>query len=249
MDNTALIVRHTPTLALAAGVAGFGTLSLISGDFGFQWQPVADNFPNRATWAMGVGIVEIAVALALIVPATRIAGAVVAASLYLFWSLLHAPPIIAKPMNIAAWLGAAEPFAIAMGALCIALVRTHGNALVDACVRAFGAACVVFGASHFAFAEFTASMVPSWLPERLALAYATGAIHAGCGLAMLVGVQRVFASVIEAAMMTSFVLLVHVPRIAANPSNRFEWTMMFAAVLLSASAWAMGAELDSKRGN
>src|SRR6185436_3647947 len=118
--------------------------------------------------------------------------------------------------------------------------------LFDLCVRAFGAACIIFGLSHFAYAEFTATMVPSWLPERLFLAYVTGSIHAGCGLALLVGVQRFFASAIEAAMMTSFVLLVHAPRISADPSNRFEWTMAMAAVLLSASAWVITVESRSK---
>jgi hypothetical protein len=40
---------------------------------------------------------------------------------------------------------------------------------------------------------------------------------------------------------------VHVPRIAADPSNRFEWTMFFAAVLLSASSLLIAVELRNER--
>ena len=247
MDTTASITRNLPVLAFAAALATLGVLSLISGDFGFQWQPMPKSLPDRATWATVIGGAEILIALALVIPASRTMAAVAASSLYIFWALLHAPKIVDSPMNVAAWLGAAEPFAIAMGALALAFSRTMNSTLFDGCVRTFGVACIIFGASHFAYAEFTAQMVPSWLPEQLLLAYVAGAIHAGCGLALLVGLLRQFAIIIEAAMMSSFVLLVHVPRVAAAPSNRFEWTMMCAALLLTSAAWIIAAEFRANR--
>jgi uncharacterized membrane protein len=90
---------------------------------------------------------------------------------------------------------------------------------------------------HFVYADFTAAMVPNWLPERLALAYVTGTIHAGTGLALLFGVRRAIAALLEAGMMTSFVLLVHIPRVQHHPVSRMEWTMLFMAIALSSSAW------------
>jgi hypothetical protein len=50
----------------------------------------------------------------------------------------------------------------------------------DVIVRS--SSCVVFGLSHFAFAAFTADMIPQWLPERLWLAYLTGAGHVAAGV-------------------------------------------------------------------
>ena len=47
---------------------------------------------------------------------------------------------------------------------------------------------VVFGLSHFAYADFTASMIPAWMPARLILAYVTGAAHLAAGAALLLGV-------------------------------------------------------------
>jgi uncharacterized membrane protein len=247
MDTAASITRNLPVLAFAAALATLGVLSLMSGDFGFQWQPMPKSLPDRATWATVIGGAEILTALALLVPPSRTMAATAAAALYVFWSLLHTPKIVDSPMNVAAWLGAAEPFAIAMGVLALAFARTMNTTLFDICVRAFGGACIIFGASHFAYAEFTAAMVPSWLPEQLLLAYATGAVHAGCGLALLIGFSRLIAAIIEAAMMSSFVLLVHVPRVAAAPSNRFEWTMMCASLLLTASAWIIASEFRANR--
>jgi hypothetical protein len=42
----------------------------------------------------------------------------------------------------------------------------------------------------------------------------------------------------EAAMMTSFVLLIHVPRVLASPRSRMEWTMLSIATAFSGAAWA-----------
>jgi uncharacterized membrane protein len=246
-ESVAPITWNLPVLTLAVGVAGLGMLSLLSQDFGFQWQPVSRLLPNRAEWATATGVAEILIALALVIPASRTLGAVAVTSLYAFWSALHTPAIIEHPLNVGAMLGAAEPFAIAMAALALALAREGGAALVDVCVRAFGAACIVFGASHFAYADFTAAMVPQWLPEPLIIAYLTGAIHTGCGLALLVGFNRSIAAAIEASMMTSFVALVHVPRVVTSPSYRLEWTMLLAALLLSASAWIVTVESGLKR--
>jgi uncharacterized membrane protein YphA (DoxX/SURF4 family) len=105
----------------------------------------------------------------------------------------------------------------------------------------FGVACVIFGLSHFAYAQFTASMIPTWLPRRLELAYLTGAIHALTGLALLIGRWRRWAAGIEAAMMTSFVFLVHAPRVFAHPTDRTELTLLFVAITLSSAAWSVAA--------
>jgi uncharacterized membrane protein YphA (DoxX/SURF4 family) len=57
------------------------------------------------------------------------------------------------------------------------------------------------------------------------------------GLALLLGVRQRAAAAIEALMMTSFVLLVHLPRVAAKPGDRTELTLLFVAVTLSSAAW------------
>ena len=92
----------------------------------------------------------------------------------------------------------------------------------------------------------TASMIPAWLPQRVGLAYFTGAAHALAGLAIALGAMRRLAASMEALMMALFVVLVHLPRVLAGPGSRMEWTMLFVALLLSGSA-AMVARLADRR--
>jgi uncharacterized membrane protein YphA (DoxX/SURF4 family) len=91
-------------------------------------------------------------------------------------------------------------------------------------------------------------MVPPFLPFRTELTYLTGAIHVGTGLCILVGVRRVWAAAIEAAMMSSFVILVHLPRVVGAPHDRMEITGLFIATTLSAAAWTLAVALSSPKG-
>jgi uncharacterized membrane protein YphA (DoxX/SURF4 family) len=106
---------------------------------------------------------------------------------------------------------------------------------------AFGLCLIVFGASHFVYADFTAQMVPAWLPDRLGLAYLTGSIHALTGACLLAGIRVRVAATIEALMMSSFVLLVHIPGVAAAPEDRMQLTMLGMAGLLTAAAWLVAS--------
>ena len=82
-------------------------------------------------------------------------------------------------------------------------------------------------------------MVPPFLPFRPQLTYLTGAVHAVCGLALIAGVRRRWAAIVEALMMSAFVLLVHIPRVAAAPHDRMELTSLAIATTLSSAAWIL----------
>jgi hypothetical protein len=94
------------------------------------------------------------------------------------------PAVVRIPKSIADWLGMAESAAMASAALMFAAEQA-GSAAAGAVRRGgmavFGLSAILFGVSHFAYADFTASMIPAWLPQRVALAYATGAAHALAG--------------------------------------------------------------------
>lgn len=233
-----------PVGALALGLGTLGALSVGSGDFAFQWEPVPADVPARAALAMVVGAFEVAAAVLLIPARLRAAGAWLAAWLLVGWTLLHLPAVVRKPASIADWLGVAESAAMASAALMLA-ASWSGVAAAGAIRRGatavFGLSALVFGLSHFAYADFTASMIPAWLPQRVALAWFTGAAHALAGLAILTGIQRTLAAALEGVMMACFVALVHLPRVLAQPDSRFEWTMLFVAVTLSASAGLVAA--------
>ena len=236
--------------ALALCLAVLGGLSIASADFAYQWQPVPADVPARATLAIAAGLVQILAGVLLVVPRTRAAGAWLAAAVLVGWTALHLPAVVRNPKSIADWLGLAESAAMASALVMFAAVSA-GNAAAGAVRRwgmaVFGLSAVVFGLSHFAYADFTAAMIPAWLPQRVTLAYATGAAHALAGLAITVGAVRGLAAALESLMMASFVVLVHVPRVAASPGSRMEWTMLLVAVMLSSSA-ALVAGIAGRRG-
>ena len=239
LDANAPRWRSIAVAGLALGLGALGALSVASSDFAFQWQSVPANVPARDALALTVGLLEIAAALLLAFPRLRTAGSWLAAALLVGWTVLHVPAVARHPASIADWLGLAETAAMASAALMLAAEQS-GIAAAAAIRRGgmlvFASCAIVFGLAHFAYAEFTASMIPAWLPQRVALAWFTGAAHALAGAAIALGVRRTLAAALEALMMASFVALVHLPRVLAHPDSRMEWTMLCVALTLAACA-------------
>jgi len=113
--------------------------------------------------------------------------------------------------------------------LCAMLRRQNGAASATAMTGArahlvarvlFGAACIVYGAAHFSYAKCTASMVPAWLPSRLAIAHLTGVAHAAAGVSLLVGILPRLAATLEALVLSLFGVLVWFPSFLARPRAR-----------------------------
>ena len=230
---------------IAGALAVLGAIGIAAMDFAFQWEPVPKDVPARAGLAVVAGLLEI-VPLGLLLRGgdPRMACRAVAA-VFLAWTALHLPDVIAHPASVGAWLGVAESGSMA----CAGLIGASGgaSAVGRGAFAAFGLALMVFGLAHFAYAEFTASMIPAWLPQRVALAWFTGAAHFAAGVAVLLNVWRARAAALEALMMGCFVALVHVPRVLAQPASRMEWTMGLVALMLCGSALLVAQAAGRRR--
>src|SRR5262249_49469937 len=116
----------------------------------------------------------------------------------------------------------------------------------------FALTCVFYGWSHFAYADYTAGMVPTWLPGRLALAYFTGLGHVAAGIAIIFGILPRLGAVLEAIMMSLFALLVWVPTFFAQPRPQWamppehQWSELTVNLVLAASAWIVAISLGSR---
>jgi hypothetical protein len=71
----------------------------------------------------------------------------------------------------------------------------------------------------------------------------TGAAHVAAGLALLTNRLPRLAAVLEAAMMSVFVLLINVPDVLSEPENRGSWLTLWAEGALVAAAWIIAAAL------
>jgi uncharacterized membrane protein len=243
-------------LLFAVGLAGLGVLSLFSGDFAYVWQPVPLWVPLREILAYLSGALLLAGGIALLIKRTASPAAFVLAAFLLGWVLvLQLPRVAQAPGNMGMWLGLAESTVLMTGGWTLfasladpqARERMHfvtsDRGMLLARVL-FGMACLLLGLSHFVYATGTAGMIPSWIPAHMSFAYLTGAGHIATGLGILFGVMPRLAATCEAAMISLFVLLVHIPGAAAEPSSRLAWTMVFVATAQAGAIWCIAASLE-----
>ncbi len=239
----------------AVGLAGMGVLGLGSGDFAYSWQPVPPWVPWRTGLAHLSGLILLITAVGVLArrwarPASKVMG------LYLLLLLLtlHLTRVLYSPGDFGRWLGLAENLVLVCGAwilVCFLPSSVRGPDLklwrnVRLPQTLFAAACVVLGVSHFVYIQITAGMVPAWLPYRTGFAYLTGAGHFAAGVAMLLMIIPGVAATLEASMISSFVLLLHIPAVVSDPHSRLQWTMLCVASALAGAAWVLAGSLQKE---
>jgi uncharacterized membrane protein len=249
-------------LLYTLGIAGLGILSIAYDDYALQWQPVPDWVPGHSALAYASGLILLLAAAGTFFKRTGTICALVLAVDLLLWAvLLRAPIALPDPLNVGLSLGFFEDLALTCGGwLLFASLVEPGSRLdvrfvADGAGRRvarylFAASCLLFGLSHFVYASVTAEMIPAWLPERLSLAYLTGAGHFAAGIGILLAIFPRLAATLEAIMMSSFVLLVHIPSIGNPPpfqwapTSRIQWTYLFVSLALAGSAWVVARSLS-----
>lgn len=238
------------TRVYGLGAVALGLVGLMWGDFALQWQPVPDSVPGRSVLAYVTGAALVLAGAALFWRRMAVFGAAALAALYAAGViLLHGPRLAAHPTALALWSGAAEHLVLMAGGL-IAYVSL---AKIDAALAArlsrfarlaFGACLLVFGAAHFVYLDFTAAMVPKWIPPGQAFwAYATGAAHIAAGVAILSGVQARLAAMLITAMFAGFSILLHAPNLLADPASHFQWVINAINLALTGAAWVVADSL------
>ncbi|MGH8236066.1 MAG: DoxX family protein [Steroidobacteraceae bacterium] len=235
-------------ISLAVSMLGLGMLGFITGDFALNWQPVPAGVPGRTTLAYLTAALSWALGAGLLIDRYKHTFAIAIAVTFLVWAvLLHGPGVIRDPLNVLPWLGFTERLEVAAGALLLAATQVAGTPFARWSMLvarlAFGACLPIFGLSHWAYAQFTADMIPAFIPAHLFWAYFTGAGHIAAGVAILTGVLARLGAILFAAMVSGFVLLLHVPRVLGEPRSRTEWTMLVIAITISAAAWCTAGSL------
>jgi uncharacterized membrane protein YphA (DoxX/SURF4 family) len=227
-------------LPYAAGAILLGAVGIWFSAFAMQWQAVPQFVPVRP-WAYVSGALLVMGGL-LILARREKWGALLLASFYGLWVVaFHLPPTLMRAIgSIGAWNAPAEIAVLTMGAL--ALYASHAGAMRERLLLLSrllaGAGAVVFGFAHFNYIDFTASFVPAWIPPSQHFwAWATGVGHLAAGIALLTGVQARLAATCLAAMMGSFVILLHLPRVFAQPDQHVEWIMLAISTSLAGAAW------------
>jgi uncharacterized membrane protein len=240
MDTMLAKVRPVATIVAGLVLIYLGILNVAYRDSLLTWQPTPDGASWKAPFAYLSAVILIASGIGILLPQWRSKGAMLGAGWLAVWALVLHLPHVATDRNMGALLGFAEASANALGLA--TLTGCFDSDRRPTLLRmAFGLCLVIFGASHFVYADFTAQMVPAWLPQRLGLAYLTGTIHALAGACLLAGINVRVAATVEALMMSSFVLLVHITGVAQAPHDRLQLTMLGMASLLTTAAWLVAS--------
>ena len=249
------------TSALSLGRSFFGlatlasgVLQLVTGDFVRLVPKLPAWVPAHSTWAYLVGVVLVAIGLAILSGRTaRIAASVLGAMILAEVLLLYMPqmvvnPVIDRPfLRGFMWTNPLKALALVGGAA-ILVGRSLGEARgISPLVRSIGRLeplgavflaifLVVCGMQHFVYRDFVTGMVPSWIPGQRFWTYFTGVALIAGGAGILVRPTVRLAATLSALMIFLWVLLLHIPRALAGPNHANETAGVFEALAISGVA-------------
>lgn len=244
-------------ILFTASLAGLAVLSLFYGNFA----PLLDPFPWPKVFTSALGLVLLAACVGLLFGRTFAASAMTIAVYATAWALIRTRPILNAPQSIGSYYGFCEGVSLLAGAWTLyALDRCRDHAGIvasltgDSALRVarglFGAACLVYGIAHFAYAAYSLQFVPEWLPARMPLVYATGIFHTAAGVGLILGILPRLAARLEATMIILFGVLVWLPSHFAHPAPKWagtpqnQWSETILNFLLAGVAWLIAESLS-----
>jgi uncharacterized membrane protein len=180
--------------------------------------------PARLFIAYFVGVAHLAAALSFVARRyMRLSAICLAVMFALFVLLMDLPAALAQPTNRIFWILAARETTFAIGAL--ALFGTNIMArwpnvstTVAAIARIWTASVLVFyGVDHVFHPEYTpgvpsSALTAAWVPLPVAIAYATGILLIGFGIAMFAEKYAAAAAARCGLLMVLLTLALYVPQ-------------------------------------
>ncbi len=224
---------------LAVAMAAFGIQYLVHA---FMAGPALGPpfSPVRPLWGYFTAVVLILAAVSIVAgKQTRCLAIVLAVTLLLRALLFYAPKLAANAHDPGPWTSGFEILAMCGAALVISGIGLVAGRFL------FAISLVVFGAQHFLYAKFVATLVPSWIPGHLFWAYFVGVAFVAAALSIAIGKNARLAATLLGLMFILWVLTLHLPRVAAHPHDGNEWTSAFVALAMCGGAWLVAG--TSKR--
>lgn len=214
-----------------------GAISLVTGDFAYNWQPVAPGLAGRAFLARAMGLLLMLGSAGVWWARTSKRALLLLSLLLGLWLfVLQGIRLVTSPILAGAWSGMSE---IGTFTLAIWLLASRPASGISRGWRLYGLFPCMFGLAHIVFVDITANFVPHWIPHPYFWAYATGVLHLVGGLMILANILPDVAAAGLGVMYLSWVLILHGPRVAGTPGSRFEWTMLLFASAIAGSAFIM----------
>ena len=239
-----------PSRALfAAAMIGLGINALIYGNWSLTWVEIPKAFPGRAAIIYVCGVIALATGIGLLLrTSVTFACRVLLPCMLLWLAFLKLPGVVRHPLQEVRWESFGETAVLTAGAWCLFAAhagiweRRHlrfavGESGIRAARLLLIAALPMFGLSHFAYLDNTATLVPKWLGSPVGWAYLTGSASLAAAAGMLFGIYPRLAANLEAAMLWIFTLLVWVPKVAPMPGDEEIWSEFLLSGAIAAGTW------------
>jgi uncharacterized membrane protein len=213
--------------------------------------------PGTHAVAVLAGAVLIAVAVCIVTEKlARLAAAFLGAALLLYVLFLQLPRLIAQPHSPDPWTSGFELLALMGGAFVLARIETPDGLTFEPADKvlshlatfgrvAFAIALVVFAVQHFLYAKFVATIIPAWIPARLFWSYFVGVAFLAVALAIVTRRMARTASILLGTMFFIWVVILHLPRVAAHPRNGDEVTSLLVALAMSGASFILAESFAS----
>jgi len=257
LGRTAMRTVGVGQVVFALTMIGVGILGIVQHDFVQVWQPVPKTFPAREALVWLCVAVSIACGAGLLWRHSAAPAARVLFFYLLLWMLVFKLRfIVLAPGVEGSYQNNGENAVIVAGAwvlyvwLATGWDKRHlgffsGETGLRAARALYALAMIAFGLSHFYYLNFTAPLVPAWLPWHVGWAYFTGGAYLAAGVAMLIGICAKPAAILSALQMGLLTFLVWLPLALAGTITASQWGEFVVSWVLTAAAWVVA---DSYRG-
>jgi uncharacterized membrane protein len=247
-------------ICFGAALIGFGTASFVVRDFVAGRAPAwPAGVPGGQLWAYVSLMLFLWAGAQVIIGRHAVRGALLASALVFAWALLRQLPLAAADHGLGgAWTNLGKALALSGGSLGVAASfiwskvssaevaelseaterRARTLNLIGRC--SLGAFLVLAGIQHFLFAQFVATLVPTWIPGAMFWTYFAGTALIAGGIGLVFPPTSRLAAMLIGAMIFTWLFVLHIPRgISMHDQN--ELTAVIEALAFSGIAWTLMA--------
>jgi hypothetical protein len=234
----------------------FGASAVLLGVTALMWYDSDTWQTLREIWRLPFGtviggclmIVQIAGGIGMQHPRTVRWASMALGLVYSLFSLACIPGIVAAPTVYDRYGSFFEQFCALCGAIAL-YAATEANAARAAAFGrvarlGLGACAVSFTLSQIIYLDFTAALVPKWIPPNQRFwAILTTFAFALAAVAILVNRQARLAMRLMTLMLALFGALVWIPLLIAHPHAHLNWSELGLTFLITGATW-MVADLQ-----
>jgi uncharacterized membrane protein YphA (DoxX/SURF4 family) len=244
------IASNLGLYAYALAAIFLGVLGLVTADFATQWQNVGPNVPLRVPLAYLTAVIELAAGIALFVPRTARACALILTIVYSIFTLIWVPQAFQNLGNYDPIGNVFEEFSLVAGGLVLwASFSPEGSSIArrrSFFVLLFGICPISFGIVHIKDMPGLLGAIPAWLPpSQMFWAYATTLGFFASAVAILTGILAPLAARLLTAEIVVFELLFWIPNVTAGPSNHFNWAGNAISIAIAGASWVVSDSISA----